>query len=120
MLFALKLPAEVRRKLISEGEKSAKANWPLLTARDYMRFRRNGDRASYEKFYFQRRSRLIDLVVAECCEHSGRFTLSYSGDVQTMDDLQNLTESSKSESSSSEITSDEVIEMLRGTRFIRA
>ena len=70
----LKLPAEVRRKLISEGEKSAKANWPLLTARDYMRFRRNGDRASYEKFYFQRRSRLIDLVVAECCEHSGRFT----------------------------------------------
>ena len=59
-------------------------------------------------------------IIAEDSEHSGRFTLSYSGDVQTMDDLQNLTESSKSESSSSEITSDEVIEMLRGTRFIRA
>jgi len=68
-----KLPPDVRRKLIQEGEKSAKAKWPLLTARDYMRFRRSGDRASYEKVFFQRRSRLIDLVAAECCEHRGRF-----------------------------------------------
>ena len=68
------LPEELRKQLIEQGEKSLTEPWANLTARDYMLFRRAGNRKAYEDPMFQRRTKLISLVVAECCEYSGRFT----------------------------------------------
>ena len=63
----------VRDDLIKNGEKESKKPWPRLTAGDYMKFRRNGDRRSYETPYWEKRFRLVDLTLAECCEYKGRF-----------------------------------------------
>ena len=68
------LPETLRKELIEQGKKSLQKPWADLTARDYMLFRRDGNRKAYEDPVFQRRTKLISLVVAECCEYSGRFT----------------------------------------------
>ena len=67
------LAPALRAELIRRAEKAAQKTWPQLTARDYMRFRREGSRVAYEDPYFRRRGQLVDLVAGECCEHSGRF-----------------------------------------------
>ena len=68
-----KLPESIRKELISRAESDMKKPWPLLTARQYMEFKRKGDRRSYEKPYFLKRNKLISMVIGECCEYSGRF-----------------------------------------------
>jgi hypothetical protein len=67
------LPGDVRRSLIESGEKSLEGPWPDLPATLYLEFARNGNRSRYEGPYFERRSRLEDLVLAECAEGKGRF-----------------------------------------------
>lgn len=67
------LSAAVRSDFIARAENAEKKPWPLLTAKDYMRFVREGSRIAYENPYFERRCRLIELVIGECCEYSGRF-----------------------------------------------
>ncbi len=47
--------------------------WPALPATLYMEFARNGNRSHFERPYFERRSNLATLVLAECMEHRGRF-----------------------------------------------
>ena len=64
---------DVRAGLIGAAEKNLKKPWPRLTAVDYMKFRRNGDRKSYETPYWEKRFRMVDLTLAECCEYKGRF-----------------------------------------------
>ncbi len=59
--------------LIGRAEGLAKAPFPTLTATDYMRFVRTGDRALYESPFFERRNTLGTFVLAECFQNQGRF-----------------------------------------------
>ncbi|MBN1139567.1 MAG: heparinase II/III family protein [Anaerolineae bacterium] len=67
------LPASVRAAYLAQGEALQKEEWPLLPAVRYLDFARDGNRRRYETPYFQRRTMLAGLVVAECLENKGRF-----------------------------------------------
>ena len=67
------LPETLRTGLICQAQKQLKKPWPLLTAAEYMRFGRAGDRRAWENPYFAKRVKLIALVTGECCEYKGRF-----------------------------------------------
>ncbi|SEA04289.1 Heparinase II/III-like protein [Lachnospiraceae bacterium NK3A20] len=68
------LDAELRARLVAEGEKADGMDWPQLLASDYMEFSENGNRVHFEEKYFRRRRMLTALVMAECAEAKGRFT----------------------------------------------
>ena len=63
--------------LISELKKGADAAKvkpvPQLSAVNYMKFRRNGNRLDYELPYFARRYNLEALVITETLEHRGEY-----------------------------------------------
>ena len=68
------LAPEHRERLIRDGEKYLGYTWPATPATVYMEFYRNGNRSRYEDILFNgRRTPLVTLVVAECCEGKGRF-----------------------------------------------
>ncbi len=64
---------DVRCAVIAAGEEVRGCEWPPLPAALYMEFSRTGNRSRYERRYFQRRSALAELVIAECAEGAGRF-----------------------------------------------
>jgi hypothetical protein len=66
-------PESVRQLYISQAEKLLGYNWPDLPATLFLEFKRNGNRNHYEKPHFDRRTRLGQLVLAECMEGRGRF-----------------------------------------------
>lgn len=68
-----KNPIAERRQLIATGEARAAEDWEHLTATLILDFKRKGDRRSYQDPHFRRRTRLHDLVLAECAEGRGRF-----------------------------------------------
>ena len=67
------LPETLRDGYIRNAEKALRTPWKLLLAKDYMLFKRNNDRASYQNPYFHNRAKLVDLAVGECVEYKGRF-----------------------------------------------
>jgi hypothetical protein len=67
------LSDSLRKERITEGEKYLNYEWPALPAARFMNFVRNGNRTSYERPSFQRRTALASLVVAECMEGKSRF-----------------------------------------------
>ena len=67
------LPESLKEKLIQAGEEKLNYSFPVIRATDYMRFKRDGDRAAFEALYFAKRNALNDLIQAECVEHQGRF-----------------------------------------------
>ena len=67
------LPAALKELLIQAGEAKLGYEFPVIRATDYMRFKRDGDRAAFEALYFAKRNVLNDLIQAECVEHQGRF-----------------------------------------------
>ena len=67
------LPAALKELLIQAGETKLGYKFPVIRATDYMRFKRDGDRAAFEALYFAKRNALNDLIQAECVEHQGRF-----------------------------------------------
>ena len=67
------LPAELKNRLVKMGESRLNYAFPVIRATDYMRFKRDGDRAAFEALYFGKRNALNDLIQAECVEHKGRF-----------------------------------------------
>ena len=67
------LDSEVRRVLLSLGEESLKAAFPVILLSDYRKFSQNGNRVDFEGKYFGRRKMLASLVLAECVEDKGRF-----------------------------------------------
>lgn len=67
------LAPDLRAYFLGYGEAMQGCAWPELPARLYMDFVRNGNRARYEKPYFERRTALFGLVIAECVEGKGRF-----------------------------------------------
>ncbi len=67
------LPQSVKDELLAEGEKYKAFAYPPILATDYMRFKRTGDRVTFEDTYFARRHALCALALAECAEQEGRF-----------------------------------------------
>ena len=67
------VPATTRAALIRHGEKQLGYPWPPLLATSYLEFIRNGNRTRYEGVYFERRSAVAQLALAECAEGRGRF-----------------------------------------------
>jgi hypothetical protein len=59
--------------LLGRAEILAKTPLPALTATEYMRFVRTGDRTLYEGPYFERRNTLATLALAECFSGQRRF-----------------------------------------------
>lgn len=67
------LPDEIKNSVLEAGEDAMAYEWPPLTAELYLQYSRNGNRSNYQAVYFGRRSKLADLVIAECLEGKGRF-----------------------------------------------
>ncbi|MEO6875158.1 MAG: heparinase II/III family protein [Opitutaceae bacterium] len=67
------LPALLREALISAGEVRLGEPWEILKASVQLGYVRTGNRADFEAPMAARRSRLSDLVFAECVENCGRF-----------------------------------------------
>jgi hypothetical protein len=58
------VPAATRDHLLGQTARILAGPWPVLTATDYGRFSRDGDRQAYERPYFARRTRLAAAVLA--------------------------------------------------------
>ena len=54
------LPESLKEKLIQAGEEKLNYSFPVIRATDYMRFKRDGDRAAFEALYFAKRNALND------------------------------------------------------------
>jgi hypothetical protein len=67
------LPDSVRQAYIRRGESALAYEWPALPATLFLEVARIGNRINYERKYFERRGKLVDLVLAECMEGQGRF-----------------------------------------------
>lgn len=67
------LSTQIRSALIAAGEKRLGESWEILRASVQLGFVRTGNRSDFEAPHAARRSRLSDLVFAECVENRGRF-----------------------------------------------
>ncbi|MBO5280573.1 MAG: heparinase II/III family protein [Clostridia bacterium] len=68
------LRPEFKDQAIEKAEKLMDKKYGVLTACEYLLRFRIGDRAHYEGIYFERRTDLMTLLVAEAYEKAGRFT----------------------------------------------
>lgn len=71
--FWRSLPDAVRQKYIRRGEAALEYPWPSLPATLFLEVARTGNRYNYQQAYFERRAKVLDLVLAECMEGAGRF-----------------------------------------------
>jgi hypothetical protein len=69
----LTLLDEYRERAIARGEALLDKQYPMLPLTVYTLYARTGDRARYERLYFERRNDLMDLLLAEAYEGDGRF-----------------------------------------------
>ena len=67
------LTEDVRRCFIQRGADHLGSPWPDLPAMVFLQFARDGNRSNFESISFERRTRLLALVMAECMEGSDRF-----------------------------------------------
>jgi len=63
----------LRAQIISEGEAAEAEGFPVILATDYMNFKRQGNRVSFENKYLKKRHMVNALVLAEYVEQKGRF-----------------------------------------------
>ena len=71
---SLSLRPEFKEQAIENAEAVLDKKYGVLTACEYLLRFRIGDRAHYEGIYFERRTDLMTLLVAEAYEKTGRFT----------------------------------------------
>ncbi|QJD87610.1 heparinase II/III domain-containing protein [Cohnella herbarum] len=64
---------ESRLRWLSLAERYIDYAWPALKASQYLSYRRDGTFVGYNYSYWERRTILGTLVLAECIEYSGRF-----------------------------------------------
>lgn len=64
---------KLRNAYIKNGEKYLNKPWEVLPASVFLDFKRNGNRTRYEDICFERRRKLMSLVIAEIFENKGRF-----------------------------------------------
>lgn len=67
------LPQACKEQILKEGESFLGYLPPAITALDWLAYTRTGNRSAYEAKYYNRRYALGALVLAECCENSGRY-----------------------------------------------
>jgi hypothetical protein len=67
------LPKPMSTYLVTRGEEALNTPWPGLPATLYLGYAREGNRSRFEAVYFERRTLLQQLVLAECVEAKGRF-----------------------------------------------
>lgn len=67
------VPEDIRAAFIAKAEAELKAGWTMELASTFLDFKRNGNRSRFEASSFDRRSKLLHLVLAECVEGQGRF-----------------------------------------------
>jgi hypothetical protein len=67
------LPEHQKTAMLADGEALLGTDWPALPATLFMEFRRDGNRSRYQAKSYARRTMLMQLVLAECVEHQGRF-----------------------------------------------
>lgn len=67
------LPKPVTTRLTALGEEALSKPFPPLPATLYLAYARNGNRSNFEAVYFERRTLLQNLALAECVEAKGRF-----------------------------------------------
>jgi len=67
------VPADVAAMLVARADAWLGQEWPQLPASLFLEFAENGNRTHYEARYFERRSRLAGLVLAECVQGQGRY-----------------------------------------------
>ena len=67
------LPKAVVTHLVARGEEALNTPFPPLPATLYLAYAREGNRSRFESVYFERRTLLQSLVLAECVEAKGRF-----------------------------------------------
>jgi hypothetical protein len=67
------VPADVAAALVARADAWLGTEWPQLPASLFLEFAENGNRTHYEQRYFERRSRLAGLVLAECVQGQGRY-----------------------------------------------
>ena len=129
-----KLLPEQRKQYIREGEKYLNYEWPVLPAKLYLDFTRNGNRSRYEEIYHRkRRKQLLILFIAECCEGKGRFVDDIINGIWTIldeatwvipahlnenDVIAELPDTSKTESSFVDLFSAETASLLSIIYFV--
>jgi hypothetical protein len=64
---------EIADSTVARAEKINGTAWEALPATVFLEYKRNGNRSHFERYFFTRRSRLLDLVLGECVEGQGRF-----------------------------------------------
>jgi Heparinase II/III-like protein len=64
---------EVADKAVGRAEKVKGTAWEALPATVFLEYKRNGNRSRFERYFFTRRQRLMDLVLGECVDGKGRF-----------------------------------------------
>ena len=67
------IPSAVRDAYLAAAASKRGYAWPELPATLFMGFARKGNRSEYEAVYFQRRSPLFTLTIAEACEGQGQY-----------------------------------------------
>ena len=67
------VPREARNRMISDGAILLGKPYEFLPFSEYLSFVRDGNRNRYEKVYFNRRSQLLQVLMAECSEGKERF-----------------------------------------------
>jgi hypothetical protein len=67
------VPSDVATLLIDRANRAMSQPWEVLTATEFLDFKRTGNRSRYESREFGRRAKLSDLVVGECLEGKRRF-----------------------------------------------
>lgn len=67
------VPNDARAVVLKTGENQLKTPWEVLPATLFLEFRRDGNRSHYEDVRNRRRTKLQNLVIAECVEGKGRF-----------------------------------------------
>lgn len=67
------LPEHIKDGLQRDGEDALSYTWPTLPATRYLDYKRDGNRTRFQQLYFERRKKLVKLVLAECVENRGRF-----------------------------------------------
>ena len=64
---------EVADKAVARAEKVNGTAWEALPATVFLEYKRTGNRSHFERYFFTRRTRLMDLVLGECVEGKDRF-----------------------------------------------
>ena len=68
-----RVPKEIADAIVGRAEKAKGAPWEVFPATVFLEYKRDGNRSHFERYYFERRTLLADLVLGECIEGSGRF-----------------------------------------------